>query len=551
MNTNKSILGKIFAVLFLLIYIGFFIFINKYNIFPIKHRALILGFLAILLIINIFIQFKKSKSSFVLKILLFIILLLLSFGEILFISYAHKSISTVEEITDKKHQIKIEMSYLVLDNSPIKSINEIDGKTILTADTIDSKNIAKAIESLDNTNVDKLDYIDYVSAASGLLNGDAEVMLLNESFRKMIEENIEGFSEKTRVLKSVIIDEDKDKKDKKEVKEDESFNVFLSGIDTYGALSNVSRSDVNMIVSVNPRKGKILLTTIPRDTYLKIGNQGYDKLTHAGLFGVDTSIESLENFLDIDIDYFGKVNFTSLKELVDTLGGITVENPVEFTTSGGKYHFPQGEIHMDGDMALAFARERYHLEEGDFDRGRNHTRIMTGIIRKMLSPEMLLNFDNVAEIALESVNTDMSYDKMIELVNKQIEKGQNWDIESQSLIGLGSMGEESLLMPNAQLYMMIPDEDSVKEVKENIKKNNNEKIESNPNARKDLTSKARTTSNVNLRESPTTDEDNFITSVPGGESVEILEEVESNGEAWTKISYDGYEGFVNSNFIEK
>ncbi|MDY3006312.1 LCP family protein [Anaerococcus porci] len=468
---NKSVFGKITSIIFLITYAIFFVFINKYNILPINYRILILFILFIPVLGNLILCFL-GKKFLIGKILLFIILLLLSLGEVLFIYYAHKSISTVEEISNSKHQIKNEVSFLVLKDSPIKSIEEIDGKNIITAETIDSKSTTKALESLDSTNLEPIDYTDYVTGAKGLLNGEADLMLLNESFRAMVDENIEGFSEKTRVLKSVLIDEKKEKQEKKQVKEDESFNVFISGIDTYGALSNVSRSDVNMIVSINPRKGKILITSIPRDTYLKIGDMGYDKLTHAGLFGVDTSIKSIENFFNIDIDYFGKVNFTSLKELVDILGGITVENPVEFTTSGGAYHFPQGEIYMDGDMALAFARERYHLEEGDFDRGRNHTRIMTGIIKKLLSPEMLLNFNTLAEIALKSVNTNMSYDKMIELVNKQIEKGQNWDIESQSLEGYGSMGEESLLMPNAQLYMMIPSEDSVKEVRENIIENN-------------------------------------------------------------------------------
>lgn len=217
-----------------------------------------------------------------------------------------------------------------------------------------------------------------------------------------------------------------------------------------------------------------MITTIPRDTYLSIGGEGdkLDKLTHAGLFGVDTSMKSLESFLDVNLDYYGKVNFTSLTDLINTLGGISVDNPVDFESSDGSYYFPQGRIDMDGDMALSFSRERHHLQEGDFDRGKNHARVLTGIIRKMLSPEMLINFNQIVNIALESVNTDIGYNKMIELVNKQLEDGGEWKIESQALKGKGAMGLDSYLMPNANLYMMVANKESIKEVHDKIIENN-------------------------------------------------------------------------------
>ena len=185
---------------------------------------------------------------------------------------------------------------------------------------------------------------------------------------------------------------------------------------------------------------------------------------------MDTSIKSLENLLDIEIDYYGRVNFTTVTQLVDVIGGITVENPVAFNAGG--YSFPQGNVDMDGAMALAYSRERYSLAEGDFDRGRNQTRVMTGIIKKMLRPEILLNFNQISEIALQSVNTDMPYAKMIQLVNYQIEDSRDWSIETQALEGSGASGLPSYLMPNADLYMMKVNEDSIKEVKEKIEANN-------------------------------------------------------------------------------
>ncbi|EGC82946.1 LCP family protein [Anaerococcus prevotii] len=394
-------------------------------------------------------------------------------------SYAKKSIDTLEKINNKVEE-QNEMSFIVLKDSNIKTIQDAFSKEIATAESFDKENTEKILSEYRkkySSDLKTKDFANYILAANSLMNKESEVMLLNESFRSILEESIDGFTEKTRVLDSKVVEGKKiTTQNKKQVEEDKAFNVYISGIDTYGSLSTVSRSDVNMILSVNPVKNKILITTIPRDTYLAIGgdNNKYDKLTHAGLFGVDTSIKSLESLLDIDIDYYGKVNFTSLTELINALGGIKVDNPVAFESSSGKYYFPQGKIDMDGDMALAFSRERYHLEEGDFDRGKNHARVLTGIINKMLSYDMLINFNQISNIVLESVNTDIAYDKMIELVNKQLSDGGDWDIETQALKGWGESGLISYLMPDFDLYMMRVDEDSVTDVHDKIIENNRE-----------------------------------------------------------------------------
>lgn len=475
---KKSIFTKTVVILATIINVIFFYFLYKYKILPHKYRLTIAVTIGIILCIFLYIGFIRKKNSNVLKAIIIIFLLLLSIGEITFLSYANKSIKTVSDINNKAIQDTNEMSYVVLKDSEIKNLADIGDKEIATAGDMDKDNSSKAFAKYKEDYKKELterNFDNYQASATALLDGDAEVMLLNESFRPILDETIEEFSEKTRVLESVLVKGvEKKKEEKKEVAEDQSFNVFLSGIDTSGSLSNVSRSDVNMVLSVNPKDKKILITTIPRDTYLSIGGEGdkYDKLTHAGLYGVDTSIKSIEALLDIKIDYYGKVNFTTLVDLINALGGITVDNPTAFTSSGGVYYFPQGKVEMDGDMALAFSRERYNLEEGDFDRGKNHTRVLTGIIRKMLSTEMLLNFNEIADIALESVNTDVPYEKMIELVNKQLADGGEWQIESEALKGKGTMDLDSYLMPNANLYMMVPSKDSIENIHNNIVENN-------------------------------------------------------------------------------
>ncbi|WP_311516635.1 LCP family protein [uncultured Anaerococcus sp.] len=478
MEKSKNILTKCVVILSAIINVVFLYFLFKYKILPLGYRNGLLVFLGLIFALFIYLGFVKKKNTKALKVASIIFLLILSLGQVAFMSYARKSIKTLEEINNKTTREKSEISFVVLKDSKIKNLKDIAGKEIGIAQSFDKENTDKAFASYKKdygTELKSKDLTNYQAVATSLLDGNIEVMMLNESFRPLLDESIEGFSQKTRVLDSILVEgEKKENAEKEQVKENQSFNIYLSGIDTYGSLSTVSRSDVNLIVSVNPIKKKILITTIPRDTYLSIGGEGdkLDKLTHAGLFGVDTSMKSLESFLDVNLDYYGKVNFTSLTDLINTLGGISVDNPVDFESSDGSYYFPQGRIDMDGDMALSFSRERYHLQEGDFDRGKNHTRVLTGIIRKMLSPEMLINFNQIANIALESVNTDIGYNKMIELANKQLEDGGEWKIESQALKGKGAMGLDSYLMPNANLYMMVANKESIKEVHDKIIENN-------------------------------------------------------------------------------
>lgn len=471
---SKKYFGKLIGGLSFIIYLIFAFFLYKYNILPIKYRVLLLIILPVILLCYLYLS-SKDKIKKTGNIIFSIILIIISISEILFISFANSSIKTINEISKKDNSLMTEMSYIVRKDSPYKSLEDIKEASLSIAETEEADIIEEVLKKYKEefgTDLATNKYVDYLSLGKSLLRGKEEVMLLNEGFRSLIEESEENFSQDTRKIGSVLVENKKKESedDKEVVAQNESFNVYISGIDTYGSLSNVSRSDVNLVISVNPVKGKVLITTIPRDSYVDIPGKGMDKLTHAGLFGVDSSIQTIENLLNINIDYYGKVNFTTLTELIDVLGGIDVENPRAFSAEG--YNFVQGTNHLDGSASLVFARDRYHQVEGDFDRGRNHTRIIAAIINKMLRPEMLLNFNNISQVALKSVNTDMPYEKMIELVNKQIDSGKKWEIQSQSLEGTGTMDLKSALMPEAQLYMMVPSEGSVKEVEGKIKENN-------------------------------------------------------------------------------
>lgn len=474
MESIKKYLPKIIIIISLLMNIAFAYFINRYNILPMKYRLLVIVSSILLMLIYILL-YTKGKIRGAFNVLYLIALLFIVLGQGLAMSYANTSIRTIDEINKNKNITKTQMSYIVRKDSPYKSLEDIKDASLATSEADNEETIDKIISEYNDKyqgNLSKVKYVDYITLAKSLLSGKEEVILLNEGFRQIIEENIEDFADQTRILDSVLLEDKSEEKEKEEVAKDDSFNVYISGIDTYGSLSTVSRSDVNLIISVNPTAGKVLITTIPRDSYVDIPGIGKDKLTHAGLYGVDKSIATLEGLFGENIDYYAKVNFTTLKDLIDLLGGIDVENPVAFVSTHGDYNFPAGKVHMNGDMALSFARERYHLNQGDFDRGKNHIRIIEAIIRKMLSPQMLLKFNDIANASLKSVNTNMPYDKMIEQVNKQLDEGTSWKIKSQALEGAGTMDLPSALMPESRLYMMVPNSDSIENVRKKIEENN-------------------------------------------------------------------------------
>lgn len=251
---------------------------------------------------------------------------------------------------------------------------------------------------------------------------------------------------------------------------DEGFNVYISGIDTYGPLATESRSDVNMIVSVNPRTGQGLITTIPRDSYVRIADGGhdqYDKLTHAGNYGVFSSIHTLENLFDIQIPYYARVNFDSLIRIVDALGGIEIYNPTAFTAE--RVYFEEGKITLNGKSALIYARDRKHQAGGELERGRNHVVLLKAIIDKCLSPAILTNAQEMMDIMAEDVQTNMPAALLTQLINNQLSSGTHWSFGSAQVKGEGRMDLPSYAMPNNRLFMYQLDPESVESISQQIK----------------------------------------------------------------------------------
>lgn len=459
-------LVKIFSISFDISLIFLLINIYKLNVIPNKYLSIIFT-LIILLGFSITLISIKVKDKKV-NIMLNIILLLLIVGSIVLSYYIIKTdnfFSSLEEVKEEQ------LYYVVVKkNSDYKKLDDLNNKKMAIFEN-QSKNYKKVLNEIEKSiDIKDKKYINVNDIVNDLSEGKVDSLLINSNNKELLDENITNFNENTKIIAKFSIDMIKQKEKKeKEYKENEPFNILISGIDTNGNINKVSRSDVNIIMSVNPRTHEILLTSIQRDMYVQLhGTKGIkDKLTHAGIYGIDMSRQTIEDFLNIDIPYYIRVNFDSVIKLVDTIGGIDIYNDVAF--KGGTRYFEQGNIHLNGKQALEYARERKKMPNGDWTRGEHQKVIITAIINKVSSSkELLNNYVDILNNSKDIIQTNIPTDIIKKYVKKQIENMSTWKITSLTVKGDHSDNLETYSMPGVKLYVTIPDEASRKEVESQL-----------------------------------------------------------------------------------
>ena len=336
--------------------------------------------------------------------------------------------------------------------------------------SLDQENNQKMMDDIESVLGQEPDVDEYTTVqeeAQALLDGEIGAAIYNEAFTGIIEDEIEGYSDQVKIIYQYGIEtEIAQEEEKQDV--DQPFNIYISGIDVAGDITTNSRSDVNIIMTVNPNTHKILLTTTPRDYYVLLpgvsGDQR-DKLTHAGIYGVDESMATLESLYGIDITYYARVNFTSLIRIVDALGGVDVNS--EYAFEAGGYQFQQGSNHLNGEQALAFSRERYSFSSGDNQRGKNQEAVLTAILQKAMSPALLINASELITSVSDCVETNMTRTEMAKFINMQLSEGAGWTIESTAATGTGD--NQACYSSGSQLlYVMWPDDASVAEISEKM-----------------------------------------------------------------------------------
>lgn len=386
--------------------------------------------------------------------------------------YCVNTYSAIDEMAGQ--QVKIdEISCIVLKDDPAQSIYDTKDYTfgILAANDRENTNKALAeVQAAIGKEPATIEYQDNDTLIDALYAKDVNVIVINEANRSPIEEYYKTFSDDTRVLNThkveTIIQEDEKLDDITKT----PFNVYLSGIDVYGSIKTTSRSDVNVIVTVNPNTKQILLTSTPRDYYvpLTVSNGIPDKLTHAGIHGVDCSIGTLENLYGIDIDYYVRVNFTSVRKIVDLLGGVKVYSDYDFTSDWGP-SFKKGYNQVNGKQALAFCRERHHFANGDYQRGRDHQHMIEAILNKAMSPDILPNYADLLKTASKNFQTNMSTKEITALAKRQLNDMSQWTIKYANAAGQGA-SKTTYSYQSRKLYVCVPDYNSVAKITKRINK---------------------------------------------------------------------------------
>ena len=338
-------------------------------------------------------------------------------------------------------------------------------------------NIQTAVADIEKqVGVDTIEVKEYDSVqdqAQALIDGDCDAIIYNSAYTSLMEEAVDGYSDKVKVLYTFNIRVELDFGNSTGATDDsiikEPFTVYISGIDVYGDVSETSRSDVNIIAVVNPQTHQILLVTTPRDYYVpipKISGGQRDKLTHAGIYGVDASMRTLGELYETDINYYARLNFTSLIDIVDTLGGIDVYSEYAFTTSEDSEHVmdvQEGYNHFNGEEALAFCRERHNVPGGDNQRGKDQQAVITAMLKKCLSPTMLLKANAIMEQVSKDVETNMSQEEINALIKYQLSNNPAWTIQSVAAEGTNTTGT-CYSSGDTELFIMEPVESSVQNI---------------------------------------------------------------------------------------
>lgn len=428
----------------------FLVVLKRLNVLPSRYfLAVCIGLVVILLIL--FLLLVNFKPGF--RCILGIILTLLYTAGLLYASFMlSRTASALETITQAPTIQVSDMSVYVRADDKASTLNDVASYTFGIMMEQDRDVTDKALDQLEDelsTSLILMGYDGPVALVKGLLNHEVDAILFNPLFFNLVSQNggIENLNQQLRelttlkvetVIETPLVPEAQDKPQFEEVEtDDEILTIYINGVDATGNLT-VGNGDVNIIATVNVTTHQIVLVSTPRDYYVPLSNSGRnDKLTHAAYYGIDVSMETLENLYSTNIDYYFRVNFQGFKDIIDAIGGITLVNDIAFTSDASQdfFYFPEGEISMNGDEALSYVRCRHAFMDGDLARGRHQMMVIKAVIRKMMSPDILSNFSGLLEAIEGNFITSIPYETMTSLVQDQLTSGFDWNIVQYSVSG--------------------------------------------------------------------------------------------------------------------
>lgn len=480
MNILKKLLStKVFLTLQIIISLLFLYILFQFSMLPNQYFYIITTIIGTMCLLVFLIQFKASERS-IRAIIAKITSIIVSASLITVCIEIGSGTNFINSFTNSAYETDA-LSVIVLKESEYIQLGDLKNKIMGINEQQDQKNLTDALSDITEniTDIDYKNYEDWNQLVNALYHKEIDALLVNEAYRGMLEEQHPNLNSETKVIYQVKIQTEIENIVNNGAIKDGVFNICITGIDTYGPVSTKSRSDVNMVMTVNMNTHKILMTGIPRDYYVKLASKGeYDKLTHSGIYGVNETVNTIADLLDIEIDYYFRINFNSLLNIVDVLGGIDVYSDQSFIPwTNKKITIQEGMNHMNGEMALAFSRERYAYESGDRHRIQNQQDVMMAIINKLMTPSVISNYKKVLENIKGTFDTNMSSEDIKTLIKMQLIDLQGYEMINQYIDGTGKSMYGLYSMPNSKLYTMIPNEETVMAAKEKINQIKNESNE--------------------------------------------------------------------------
>ena len=417
-------------------------------------------------------------------VLAVIMIAILAFGGF----YINKTRSAISNISGETTEVT-QMAVYVKSDDAADSVEATAGYTYGILSSLDRENTDGAVAHLNSefgTEVQTKEYAGLTELADGILNGEVNAMLLNSGYLSVYEDmdGYTDFSTKIKEVGTVEVESTIQSAEESTPVEPittanggKVYTIYLSGIDTRGEMTAKSRSDVNIIATVNTDTHEILLVSTPRDYFvpLSISGGAPDKLTHAGIYGIDVCMDTLGMLYDIDINYYFRINFGGFVKVIDALGGITVNSDYDFDSKNILgYHFNKGENYVNGEQALIFARERYAFQEGDRQRGKNQMEVIRGVVKKALSPEILTSYSSILSSLDGCFGTNITYEEIAQILQQQITNGGDWTIVSYSVNGTGATEKPYSMSQKA--YVMVPDYNTVDKAKSLMEKVRNGEV---------------------------------------------------------------------------
>lgn len=470
MNKRSILPGIIIASVLTVISALFMIFLYFTYLLPWKYLLLIAAFL---LIVSGSVWLLTSRVEKVVRFVIGCVLTAVTVAAMVlaFLGLRHLT-STIKSIIYSKTEIA-QVSVFVKADDPAQNIQDAAGYTYCILKSIDRESVDLTLVMINeelNTTVLVEEYDALVPLVNAVLNGENKAIVISfDLLDTLTETELYGdLLEKFReiAVKHIEIDIPDEPIINVENKPNGVFQMYISGIDRFGSVNSRSRSDVNIIATVNTNTREILLVTTPRDYYvpLPISNGIPDKLTHAGIYGIDCSMGTLEMLYDIDIDYFFRVNFTGFSKIIDAIGGVDVYSNKTYSLSG-KYFFKEGYNHVDGETALVFARTRRLY--GDSYRANNQMEVIKAVISKLSTSSVLLeNYVPLMESIGDSFQCSMPYETIAALVRNQLDTMESWHVTTYAVKGTGTKRVPFSSSVNSFVY--IPDMNTVETAKQKM-----------------------------------------------------------------------------------